>query len=159
MKAFLFGLLGCATVQAVLLSPLSVIGIRPDCFLLLVVLLSPRVDPEAATLQGFAIGVCQDALSGGPLGLRAFTYSLLGFLTSRLSSKLQTDKPLAQLWLLLAGASGVGLLNFVLLIFFIGLPPLLPAVLVIAPEALYTALAGFALLRLPPVRIALARPA
>jgi rod shape-determining protein MreD len=157
MRMLLLGLLASALAQAVLLVPLSVGGIRPDCFLLLVFFFSPRLRPEWATLQGFCIGLCQDALSGGPLGLKAFTYSLLGFLTARLSHKLATDKPLAQFWLLLVGAASAGLLTFVLLSFFVGLLPLLPALWVIVPEALYTAVAGFLLLRLPRLRAALVR--
>ena len=108
MKLFVFGLLACASVQAVLLGPISVGGIRPDLFLLLIFLVSPRVSPEAATIQGFLVGLCQDALSGGPLGLRAFTYSLIGCATAWLSHDLHTEKPLAQFWLLLAGASRRG---------------------------------------------------
>lgn len=157
MKVFIVGLLACASAQAALLAPLSLGGVRPDLFVLLVFFLSPRVSPEVATLQGFVIGLCQDALSGGPLGLRAFTYTILGFVTAWLSHDLYTEKPLAQLWLLLAGAAGAGVLTFALLTFFVGLPPLLPALGVLAPEALYTAAAGFLLLRLPRVRAALIR--
>ena len=157
MRVFLLSLLACAAAQTVLLDSLSVGGVRPECFLLLVLCWSPRVRPELATIQGFCVGLCQDALSGGPLGLKAFTYSLLGFLTALLSHDLSTDKPLAQFWLLLVGAAGAGALSFLLLSFFMGLTPLLPALRVIVPETLYTAVAGFLLLRLPWVRVALAR--
>ena len=157
MRVFLLSLLACAAAQTVLLDPLSVGGVRPDCFLLLVLCWSPRVRPELATIQGFCVGLCQDALSGGPLGLKAFTYSLLGFLTALLSHDLFTDKPLAQFWLLLVGAASAGALSFLLLTFFMGLTPLLPALWVIVPETLYTAVVGFLLLRLPWVRATLAR--
>ena len=157
MRVFLLSLIACAAAQAVLLDPLSVGGVRPDCFLLLVLCWSPRVRPELATIQGFCVGLCQDALSGGPLGLKAFTYSLLGFLTALLSHDLFTDKPLAQFWLLLVGAASAGGLSFLLLSFFMGPTPLLPALWVIVPETLYTAVVGFLLLRLPWVRVALAR--
>jgi rod shape-determining protein MreD len=155
MRLFLLSLLACAAAQATLLGPLSVVGVRPDLFLLLVFFLSPRVTPEAATIQGFVVGLCQDALSGGPLGLRAFAYTFLGFMTAWLSHDLYTEKPLAQFWLLLAGTAGASVLTLALLTFFVGVPPLLPALRVIAPEALYTALFGFLLLRVPRVRSAL----
>jgi len=157
MKLFVLGLLVCASVQAVLLGPVSLGGIRPDLFLLLILLLSPRVSPEAATIQGFLVGLCQDALSGGPLGLRAFTYSVIGCATAWLSHDLHTEKPLAQFGLLLAGAVGAGVMTLVLLVFFLDFSPLLPALGVVVPEALYTAVVGFLLLRVPQVRAALMR--
>lgn len=155
MRLFFFGLIACAAAQATLLSSISIGGVRPDLFLLLVFVLSSRVSPEGATIQGFAIGLCQDALSGGPLGLRAFTYTFLGFLTAWLSHDLSTEKPLAQLWLLLAGAAGAGILSFALLTFFVGDLALLPALRVMGPETLYTAVFGFLLLRLSGVRTTL----
>jgi rod shape-determining protein MreD len=159
MRWFLPGLLFCATAQAVLLGPLSLWGIRPDLFLLFVFLVSQRVSPEAATVLGFLIGLCQDGLSGGPLGLHAFSDSLLGFLAARLSHQMYTDKPLALFWLLLAGSAAAGSITLGLLTFFLG-PWLLPPALlrVIAPEALYTAAVGLLILWLPQIRAALTRP-
>ncbi|HTU00231.1 MAG TPA: rod shape-determining protein MreD [Candidatus Sulfotelmatobacter sp.] len=147
---FFPSLLLCAVAQVALLGPLTLAGVCPDLFLLLVFLLSPGCHPEAATLQGFLIGLCQDALSGGPLGLRAFTYSLLAFLAARLSRNLQTEKPFAQFWLLLTGCGAAGALALLLLSFFLGPPPLLPTLAwVIVPEALYTAVVGFLILAVP----------
>jgi rod shape-determining protein MreD len=157
MKRFVVGLLACASVQAALLGSVSGGGVRPDLFLLVLFFLSSRVSPEVATLQGFVLGLCQDALSGGPLGLRGFTFAFFGFLTAWLSHDLATEKPVTQFWLLLTGAAGAGVLTFVLLTFFFEVLPLLPALGVIAPEALYTAVVGFLLLRVPQVRAAFAR--
>ena len=160
MKWVLPGLVVCAVVQVVLLGPLSLAGIRPDLFLLLVFLVSRRVSPEAATLLGFCIGLWQDGLSGGPLGLRAFTDSLMGFLAARLSHQMYTDKPLALFWILLAGSAAAGGITLALLTFFLGPRPLLPALLgLILPEALYTAAVGCLILCLPQIRAALTRPA
>ena len=160
MNLFLLGLLCCALAQTVLLTPFSLGGIRPDFFLLLVFLVSQRVSPETATALGFVIGLCQDGLSGGPLGLRAFTDSLMGFLASRLSHHMYTDKPLAVFWLLLGGSAGAGCITLALLSFFLGPPSLVPAFFfVIAPEALYTAAVGMLILWLPQIRAALARSA
>lgn len=159
MMWFLPGLLFCTVAQTVLLSPMSVWGIQPDLFLLLVFLLSQRCSPEAATILAFLVGLCQDGLSGGPLGLHAFTDSLLGFLAARLSHQMYTDKPLALFWLLLGGSAAAGGITLALLTFFLGPRLLLPALLrVIAPEALYTAAAGLLLLWLPQIRAALTRP-
>jgi rod shape-determining protein MreD len=159
MMWFLPGLLFCVMAQSVLLGPLSVWGIRPDLFLLLVFLVSQRVSPEATTVLGFLIGLCQDGLSGGPLGLHAFTDSLLGFLAARLSHQIYTDKPLALFWLLLGGSAAAGGITLGLLTFFLGPRLFLPALIrVIAPEALYTAAVGLLILWLPQIRVALTRP-
>ena len=158
MTWFLPGLLFCAMAQTVLLGPLSVWGIRPDLFLLLVFLISQSCNPEVATLLGFLIGLCQDGLSGGPLGLHAFTDSLLGFLAARLGHHMYTDKPLALFWILLGGSAAAGGITLGLLTFFLGPRLLLPALLrVIAPEALYTAAVGLLILWLPRIRAVLIR--
>jgi rod shape-determining protein MreD len=155
---FVAGLLGCVLSQAIFLAPISVVGIRPDFFLLLVLYLSQRVTPESATLLGFLVGLTQDALSGAPLGLRAFTDGLLGFLTACLSRDLYTETPLAQFGLVFAGSAGAGIVSLGLFLFFFGaaspVPPLLRTIL---PEAAYTAAAGVVLFSLPRIRAALAR--
>jgi len=155
---FLPGLIFCAIAQTTLLGPLSVWGVRPDLFFLLVFLVSQRCTPEMGTVLGFLIGLCQDGLSGGPLGLHAFTDSLLGFVAARLSHHMYTDKPLALFWFLLAGSAAAGSINLLLLTFFQGPGLFLPALLrVIVPEALYTATAGMLLFWLPQIRAILAR--
>ncbi len=160
MSWFLPGLLGCSLAQAVLLPALRLGGIRPDLFLLLVFLVSRRCSPETATVLGLLIGLWQDGLSGGPLGLHAFINSLLGFLAARLSHQFYTDKPLALFWLLLGGSAAAGGITLALLIFFLGSRPVLPALLwVIGPEAFYTAAVGLLVFWLPPIRAALSRPA
>ena len=155
---FLPGLIICVIAQTVLLGPLSVWGVRPDLFFLLVFLVSQRCNPEAGTVLGFLIGLCQDGLSGGPLGLHAFTGSLLGFVAARLSHHMYTDKPLALFWFLLGGSAAAGSINLLLLTFFQGPGLFLPALLrVIAPEALYTAIVGLLLFWLPQIRAVLTR--
>ncbi len=149
MKLWWFagGLTLCVIGQVVLLPAFGPGAIRPDCFLLLVCLLTVRLGPEAATLQGFLIGLCQDALSGGPLGLRAFAYSLLGFVIASLSRNLFTDKPFAQFCFLLGGTTLTGLLTLGLVAFFLEMPPLFSTLLwVIAPEGLLTAAFGLLVL-------------
>jgi rod shape-determining protein MreD len=152
------GLLACVLGQAIFLLPISVLGIRPDLFLLLVLYVSQRVTPEAATLLGFLVGLTQDALSGAPLGLRAFTDGLLGFLAACLSRDLYTETPLAQFGLVFAGSAGAGILSLGLFLFFFGaVSPVGPLIRTILPEAAYTAAAGVVLFSLPRIRAALAR--
>jgi hypothetical protein len=77
-----------------------------------------------------------------------------------LSHGLYTGNLLAQFGLLLGSCAAAGGITLGLLSFFLGPPPLLTSLLwVIAPEALYTAVVGLLLLRLPQVRAAVTRPA
>ena len=155
---FAVGLLACVLAQAIFLAPISVAGIRPDVFLLLVLYVSQRVTPETATLLGFLAGLTQDALSGAPLGLRAFTYGLLGFLTACLSRDMYTETPLAQFGLVFAGSAGAGIVSLGLFLFFFGAAsPVSPFFRTILPESAYTAAAGVVLFSLPRIRAALAR--
>jgi len=147
MRWVLAGLPLCVIGQTILLPPLSLGGIRPDLFLVLLFLVSRRLSPEAATGTGFLIGLCQDALSGAPLGLHAFSDSLLGFLTARLGHDIHTEKPLALFLILAGGTVTARAIALALLAFFFGPQPLLPILVRgIAPEALYTAMVGMVVL-------------
>src|SRR5574337_640535 len=89
MMTFLLALLSTCLLQAAVLPRLAIGGIQPDLFLILLVGLSLSVGPEPAAAGGFLIGLYQDSLSGAPLGLNAFTLSLIGFLVSRLSRQVK----------------------------------------------------------------------
>jgi hypothetical protein len=70
------------------------------------------------------------------------------------------DRPRGVFWLLLGGSAAAGCISLALLTFFLGPPPLVPALFfVIVPEALYTAAVGLMIFWLPQVRDALARSA
>ncbi|MFN3476874.1 MAG: rod shape-determining protein MreD, partial [Candidatus Methylomirabilales bacterium] len=92
-------MIGVAVLQSALIGSFG--WIKPDFFFLLLFFLALGREPEAATGMGFAIGLAQDTLSGAPLGLRAFTLSLVGFLTSSIRLELDTSKPLPKAFLLL----------------------------------------------------------
>ena len=139
MKAFLPSLIGVAVLQSALIPSFGFLAVSTE--------------PEAATGMGFALGLYQDALSGAPLGLRAFTFSLVGFLASRLSLELDTSKPLPEIFLLIALSLLSGLVTLALLNFFLSPGPLLPILLRIAlPEAFATSVLGLCLLAIPRVR-------
>lgn len=151
MKAFLPSLIGVAVLQSALIGSFGLI--KPDLFLLLLFFLALSTEPEAATGMGFTLGLAQDALSGAPLGLRAFTLSLVGFLASRIGLELDTSKPLSKVFLLITLSLLSGLITLALLNFFHSPGPLLPILLRIAlPEAFATFVLGLCLLAIPRVR-------
>lgn len=151
MKAFLPSLIGVAVLQSALIGSFGLI--KPDLFFLLLFFLALSTEPEAATGIGFALGLVQDALSGAPLGLRAFILSFVGFLASRISLELDTSKPLSRAFLLLTLSLLSGLVTFTLLTFFLSPGPFLPILLRITlPEAFATFFLGLCLLAIPRIR-------
>jgi rod shape-determining protein MreD len=145
--AFLLALFSACLLQTAIVPRLAIGGIQPDLFLILLFGLSLSVGPEPAAAAGFLIGLYQDSLSGAPLGLNAFTLSLIGFLVSRLSRQVKTtDLPGRFALLCLAGLLS-GLITLLLLRFFHAPRPIASALLWTAlPGALYTAMLGTGLL-------------
>lgn len=139
--------LGVAIFQSTLLDVFSIGGVKPDLFLLLLFFFSLSLQADLAAILGFLLGLYQDALSGGPLGLKAFSFSLIGFLTARLSEKLYTTAIFPRLALLSLIAILSGTTTLLLLRFFLSFQPLLPTFLRITlPEALLTSVLGLLVL-------------
>lgn len=147
MMAFLLALLGVCLLQTAIAPRLAIGGVQPDLFLILLFGLSISVGPELAAAAGFFIGLYQDSLSGAPLGLNAFTLSLIGFLVSGLSEQVKTTQPAWRFALLCLAGLLSGLITLLLLRFFHAPRPLVSALLWTAlPGALYTAILGTGLL-------------
>jgi rod shape-determining protein MreD len=147
MMTFLLALLGVCLLQTVIAPRLAIGGVQPDLFLILLFGLSVSIGPELAAAAGFLIGLYQDSLSGAPLGLNAFTLSLIGFLVSGLSEQVKTTQPAWRFALLCMAGLLSGLITLLLLRFFHGSRPLVSAFLWTAlPGAVYTAILGTGLL-------------
>src|SRR3954471_22508092 len=56
-------------------------GARPDLVLLAVIFVSINAPRDAALLGAFGIGIVQDLVTLGPLGVYALAYSLVGMFT------------------------------------------------------------------------------
>jgi rod shape-determining protein MreD len=150
MMVFLLALLGVCLLQPTVVPRLAISGIQPDLFLILAFAVSLSTSTELATGAGFVVGLYQDTLSGAPLGLHAFTLSLVGFLVSRLRRQFRTAHLPARGILLLTAAIISGLSTLLLLRFFRILRPIVPSLVqTIMPGAFYTAILGLAVLALP----------
>jgi rod shape-determining protein MreD len=75
-------LVGGAILQSSLAPHLTVIGVKPSIVLPLVVAWSIIRGSVEGVTWGFVGGLALDLLSGGPVGLSAFTLLLVGFLTN-----------------------------------------------------------------------------
>lgn len=145
--AFLLSLFSTCLLQAAIVPRLAIGGIQPDLFLILLFGLSLSVEPELTAAAGFFIGLYQDSLSGAPLGLNAFTLSLIGFLVNRLSRQVKTTDLLGRFALLCLAGLLSGFITLLLLRFFHAPRPIASALLWTAlPGALYTAILGTGLL-------------
>jgi len=65
-------------VQASLLNPLSLFGIRPDIILVLLYVIGLLTGPVEGALAGMGLGLLQDISSASPLGFDALTRGLFG---------------------------------------------------------------------------------
>lgn len=155
MIAFLLALFSVCLLQTAIVPLLTIGGTAPDLFLILLFGLSLSVGPELTAAAGFLIGLYQDSLSGAPLGLNAFTLSLIGFLVSRLNRQVKTTQLVGRFTLLCLAGLLSGLITLLLLRFFHASRPLASALLWTAlPGALYTAMLGTGLLAIWPLKIA-----
>ncbi|MGR3310799.1 MAG: rod shape-determining protein MreD [Candidatus Brocadiales bacterium] len=93
----LFILLLCVSLfQSALLQRLSPWGIRPDLFIIFVIIFSLKIDTKQASLLNFFVGITKDIFSLGPLGLNAFLFIICGFLISLIKDRIFKEHPLTQ---------------------------------------------------------------
>jgi enoyl-CoA hydratase/carnithine racemase len=64
---------GGTLIQSTVVPVLGFWGVVPDFPVVLVVLLALRRGPEVGCVVGFALGLAQDVIAGGPLGLQALS--------------------------------------------------------------------------------------
>ena len=153
MIVFLLALFAVCFLQAAVVPRLAIGGIQPDLFLVLIFGLSLSTGSELATAAGFLIGLYQDSLSGGPLGLNAFTLSLIGFLVSRMSRQVKTAELTGRFALLFLAGLVSGLTTLLVLRFFQVARPMASTLLwTVLPGAIYTGTLGAGLLSIPKLR-------
>ncbi|HEV8307909.1 MAG TPA: rod shape-determining protein MreD [Methylomirabilota bacterium] len=85
---------GGTLVQSTVVPVFSVAGVVPDLPVILVVLLALRRGPEVGCVTGFALGLAQDAVAGGPLGLHALSKAIVGFVAGDLPRWCLVSNPL-----------------------------------------------------------------
>lgn len=141
------GLITVVILQTVV-TPLVELGrVRPDLFLLLLYLASYRMNPVQACLAGALLGLYEDALSGGPLGLNVFTLSALGYVLVRVREELDETRLFPHVVLLFLASLGSNLLTLGILAFFGMRQGLAESLLwIVLPGAVYTTALGALLL-------------
>lgn len=116
MVAIYSALLIVATVilQTTLADYLTVVGVRPDLMLLLVVWLGLTARTHTAIEIGFVGGLAIDVFSGGKLGMNAFCMSLLAFLVAKTKEKFVVEHPVTQTMLTFICSLAYVLTSFIL---------------------------------------------
>lgn len=145
---WLIGGLVAVVILQTTVTPLVEFGrVRPDLFLLLLYLGSYRMSPVQACLVGALLGLYEDALSGGPMGLNVFTLSLLGYALVRIREEIEAARVLPHVVLLFLTSLSASLLTLVVLAFFgMGRDFVESLVWIVLPGALYTTAVGGLLL-------------
>ncbi|HET7854499.1 MAG TPA: rod shape-determining protein MreD [Candidatus Methylomirabilis sp.] len=141
------GLLAVVILQTTIAPWVQLGQVRPDLFLLLLYLGSFRMNPTQACLMGCLLGLYEDALSGAPLGLNAFTLSLLGYVLVRVREEVDENRLFPHLVLLLLTGLSAGLITSGVLAFFgMGRNFGESLLWIILPGAMYTMAVGGLLL-------------
>jgi rod shape-determining protein MreD len=147
---------GGTLVQCTVVPVFGVGGVVPDLPVVLTVLLALRYGAEAGCLTGFALGLAQDAVAGGPLGLHALSKALLGFVAGDLPRWVLVTRPIVPIGLAVLATIVDGLARFALLQLFHYPAPLGELFTqVIVPQAGYNGILAAAALTLPAGRLLL----
>lgn len=136
-------------VQASLLAPLSLGGIKPDLALAVIYIIGLLTGPAEGALAGMAIGLVQDIGSASFIGFSGLSRGLIGLLAGLLGRRVldltsRSNSIFLAIFSLLEGI----FIAFFLQLFGGSVPFVLLTAGRILPQALYTGLLGAVLLRL-----------
>jgi rod shape-determining protein MreD len=115
LPLYVLAVSGGALVQCTVVPVVGVGGVVPDVPVVLTVLLALRYGPEAGCLTGFALGLAQDAVAGGPLGLHALSKPVLGFAAGDLPRWILVRRPIVPVGLAVVATLLDGLARFAVL--------------------------------------------
>jgi rod shape-determining protein MreD len=136
-------------VQASLLAPLSLDGIKPDLALALLYIIGLLTGPMEAVLAGMAIGLVQDIGSASLIGFSGLTRGLIGLSAGLLGRRVLDLTSRSNSLFLAAFSLLEGIFIALFLQMFYGSIPFVSLLVGrILPRALYTGVLGAVLLRL-----------
>jgi len=74
-------------IQLTLINSITILGLKPDLIMIVVVVFSLMKGEKEGTISGFASGLLQDIFSIGLLGINAFAKTVIGFTCGLLKEK------------------------------------------------------------------------
>jgi len=75
-------------IQLTLINSVTILGIKPDLIMVVVVVFSLLKGEKEGTISGFASGLLQDIFSIGLLGINALAKTVIGFICGILKEKI-----------------------------------------------------------------------
>jgi len=75
-------------IQLTLLNSITILGIKPDLIMVIVVVFSLLRGEKEGAISGFASGLLQDIFSTGLLGINALAKTVIGFICGILKEKI-----------------------------------------------------------------------
>ena len=90
MKILLKGAIIVVTllIQLTLINSITILGVKPDLIMVVVVVFSLLKGEKEGTISGFASGLLQDIFSTGLLGINALAKTVIGFTCGILKEKI-----------------------------------------------------------------------
>lgn len=147
-RVYLAILLLIIPVQAALLNPISLAGIKPDFALALIYVIGLLTSPTEAALVGMAVGLVLDIGAASPLGLNGIIGGLLGLGAGLLGRRvLDIASPMNVIFL-----SALSLIEGIIIMLFMqifyGDVPLFSLLITrMMPQAVFTGVVGSFVLR------------
>jgi rod shape-determining protein MreD len=153
VKFYVLAVGGGTLVQSTIAPVLGSWTVVPDLPVVLVVLLALRRGPEVGCVIGFALGVAQDVIGGGVLGLHALSKSVIGFVAGDLPRWCLVTNPVVPVVAAVLATVADATLRFAVLQLF-QYPAAFGDLLgsVILPQAAYNGVLAAIAVALPPVR-------
>ena len=75
-------------IQLTLINSITILGVKPDLIMVVVVVFSLLKGEKEGTISGFASGLLQDIFSTGLLGINALAKTVIGFICGILKEKI-----------------------------------------------------------------------
>ncbi len=105
-------------LQSTVINQLTIIGVKPDLVLVLLILTSNYSGKTKGELMGFSAGLAEDFLSLSPFGFNALIKTVIGYLAGSTQGKIFLDPLLVPAFFIVAGTLIKAFLGFILLAFF-----------------------------------------
>jgi rod shape-determining protein MreD len=146
--AYLLILLLIVPVQAALLNPLSLGGIKPDLSLVLIYIIGLLTGPLEASLAGITVGLVQDMGTASLIGMHGFTRGLIGLGAGFVGRGVLNIASGSNIFFVAGFSLVEGIVILIFIQFFYETVPFFNLLMrQLIPQAIYTGLLSIVLLR------------